>query len=93
VNFAPQQKLPGVATSVGPALAAFGNRLYAAWKGMDNDQDIYWSSFDGTSWSAQHKVPGVGTSVRPALAVFSNHLYMAWKGMDNDQNIYWTAST
>jgi hypothetical protein len=64
-----------------------------AWKGASNDQDIHWSSFGGTNWSAPRKVTGAGTSVRPALAAFSNHLYMAWKGISNDQGIYWTVST
>jgi hypothetical protein len=30
-------------TSVGPALAAFSNHLYMTWKGMGNDQGIYWT--------------------------------------------------
>jgi hypothetical protein len=88
-NFAPEKQLPGVATSVGPALAVFGDRLYAAWKGMNDDQAIYWSRFNGTKWSAQKQMAG-GTSVGPALAVFGNRLYAAWKGMNDDQAIYWS---
>ena len=94
MNFAPQQQLAG-GTSVGPALATFGNRLYAAWKGMNtdqnNDQAIYWSSFNGTNWTPQKHLAGVGTSYGPALATFGNHLYMAWKGASNDQGIHWSS--
>jgi hypothetical protein len=31
------------------------------WKGMNADQCIYFSSFNGTSWAAQQTVPGVST--------------------------------
>ena len=79
---------------MGPALATFGNRLYAAWKGMNtdqnNDQAIYWSSFNGSDWTPQQQLAG-GTSVGPALATFGNRLYAAWKGMNTDQVIYWSS--
>jgi hypothetical protein len=41
----PQQVGIGGGTSVGPSLAVFNNRLYAAWKGTGGDQEMYWSSF------------------------------------------------
>ncbi len=58
VNFAPQKHLAGVGTSHGPALATFDNHLYMAWKGMGNDQAIYWSSFDGTTGQRSSTWPG-----------------------------------
>lgn len=42
--------------------------IYMAWKGMDNDEGIYWSRFDGSTWAPQQNVPGVGTSARLGLA-------------------------
>jgi len=30
-------------TSMRPALAVFSNHLYMAWKGISNDQGIYWT--------------------------------------------------
>ena len=62
---------PPVATSYGPSLAVFRNCLYAAWKGADDDQGIYWSSFDGMSWTAQSQMLNRASSHGPALAVFS----------------------
>ena len=38
--------LPGIGRP--PGLAAFEDRLYAAWKGTLGDQSIWWSSFDQT---------------------------------------------
>jgi hypothetical protein len=86
----PQQRIPGVGSSVGPSLAAFQNLLFAAWKGQGNDQGIYWSHFDGRSWAAQQKISGVGSSTSPALAVFQNLLFAIWKGEGNDQGLYWS---
>ena len=33
-------------TSQGPALAAFNNKLYMAWKGVEGDQRLFWASAD-----------------------------------------------
>ncbi len=85
-----QRNIPGVGTSFGPSLAAFNGRLYAAWKGINNDQGIYWASFDGNAWGPQHNIPAVGTSTGPSLCFFNGHLYAAWKGINNDQGIYFS---
>ena len=79
------------ASSIGPSLAVFNNKLYAAWKGIANDQGIYCSSFDGGKWSSQIQIPNVASSVGPSLAVFNNKLYAAWKGDSSDQSL-WYAS-
>ena len=57
-SWAPQQRIPGVASSIGAALAGYGDRLYAMWKGMGADQHLYFSSFDGVSWAPQQLLPG-----------------------------------
>ncbi|MBV9282407.1 MAG: S8/S53 family peptidase [Chloroflexi bacterium] len=73
-----------------PALAVFKGKLYMAWKGVERDESIWWTTFDGTHWAPQQQVPGVWTSDGPSLAVFNGKLYMAWKGMYGDQRIWWT---
>jgi hypothetical protein len=92
-GWAPQENIPGIGTSFRPALAAYNffdsftqnTLIHMAWKGIDNDQGIYFMRFDG---NPQQNVSGVGTSVGPALAVYNGLLYMAWKGIDGDQGIY-----
>lgn len=73
-----------------PALATFGGKLYMAWKGMERDDRIFYSSFNGAAWAPQQLIPNVATSSGVALAVFNGKLYMAWKGMQADQGIYWS---
>jgi hypothetical protein len=85
-----QQRIDGIGTSVGPALAVFRDLLCMAWKGIEGDQGIYFSTFDGSNWTPQRVVPDVGTSVGPALATYGDRLYMAWKGIQGDQGIYWS---
>ena len=75
----------------GPNLRVFENRLFAAWKGVHDDQGIYWSSFDGHSWAPQRRINGVGTSFGPSLALFEGRLFAAWKGVHDDQGIYWSS--
>ncbi len=93
-NWASQNQINlgfGFSTSVGPSLAVLNNELYMAWKGVEGDQGIWWSSTPGVpNWGAQQQVCGVGTSVGPCLAAYNDTLYMAWKGVDGDDGIYWT---
>ena len=81
----------GGGTSHGPALAAFGNQLFAAWKGMGDDNRMFWSTFGGDRWSQQHMGIGGGSSTGPRLAAFQEHLYAAWKGAGIDQQMYWSS--
>jgi kumamolisin len=72
------------------ALTEFNNALFMAWKGIEFDERIFYTTFNGHSWVAQAQVPNVGTSTGVTIAVFQNQIYMAWKGEGNDQGIWWT---
>ena len=75
-----------------PALAVFTNgQMYMAWKGMERDDRIFYSGFNGVSWAPQQLIPNIATSSGVALASFNGKLYMAWKGMLADQGIYWSS--
>ena len=81
VTWTARRLIPSRST-VGPALAAYAGRLYAAWKaGTDSahDQQVWWSSFDGHSWGPSLKIDGT-SGVGPALAVHAGSLYAVFKG-------------
>jgi hypothetical protein len=80
-----------VASSHGPSLGVYNGWLYAGWKGWFDDLGIYWSSFDGISWTPEVQIPDVGTSVGPSLIAFTDALYAVWKGEYRDQSIYWSS--
>jgi hypothetical protein len=87
VTFEPHRRFDDRLSSTRPALAEFDNKLVMAWKSSHDDQ-IYWSTFDGNSWSPQQSIPGRSTSHAPALAAFGNRLFMFWQGSGNDARIF-----
>ena len=72
-------------------ITAFGNDLVAVWRGFGTDQLLYYSSFDGSNWSAPANIPGVSSSIGPSLAVFNGGLYAAWKGFATDSLLYYSS--
>ncbi len=72
-------------------ITAFGNDLVAVWRGFGTDQLLYYSSFDGSNWSAPANIPGVSSSIGPSLAVFNGRLYAAWKGFDTDEQLWYSS--
>jgi len=80
-----------------PALAAFQDKLFMAWRGVEGDENLYWGTYDGNpdlNWSTQNPpLTDRASTVGPALAVFQNKLYMVWKGAqgidENDERLFW----
>ena len=73
-------------------LTTYLDSLQAAWKGNDNDEELWYASFDGSNWSAPAVIPGADSDVGPALDQFSGLEYAAWKGSNGDPEI-WYSST
>ena len=57
-------------------LCAFGNGLYAAWKGESDDDRLFYTSFSGGTWSGAQTIPG-NSSIGPALATVGETIYAA----------------
>jgi hypothetical protein len=97
LSFAPQQKINiAVETEVGPTLVTYKNKVYAAWKGLgaDSDFNIYYVTYDGTSWDSQRLLRiGFQTDWKPGLGVLGETLVAAWKGVGADENIYYSTTT
>ena len=94
-SWSPQQVVPNVGTSSGPALANFKGEVYLAWKGEGTDTAIYWSKLGANGgWTPQQTVPGVGgTTESPALAATGDTLFLAWKEEQGGVRIFWSRST
>jgi len=67
-----------------------GNKILLAWKGVEGDQEIWFSLFENGEFSGQATVPNVGTSVGPSVVEANGQTFMAWKGVEGDSGIYWT---
>ncbi|RJX39862.1 hypothetical protein D3P09_10740 [Paenibacillus pinisoli] len=96
-NWSSQRRISGIGSSHSPALAEIAvpgdvprTGLFMAWKGVGNDQGLYWSRDNGGGWEAQRRISGVGSSTRPSIASAAGRVCMAWKGIQNDSGIYWS---
>jgi len=86
----PQQLVPAVGTSHGPAVAVYNGKLFMVWKGQEADPGIYYTTFYNNQWAGQQLIPGnVKTSHGPVIAVYNGRLYVFWK-TDNDSTIFYT---
>jgi hypothetical protein len=86
-----QSVIPNVGSIVEPALAGFRSQLYLAWRGLDDDQRLYYSrsSDSGSTWQPQQPAfENQGSFFAPSLSVFQDKLYMAWRGIQDDHGLY-----
>jgi kumamolisin len=74
-----------------PALAVEGSNMLMAWKGIEFDERIFYSNFNGATWAPQTLIPNIATSSGVALAMFNGRMFMAWKGMLADQGIWFSS--
>ncbi|MFC4591180.1 hypothetical protein [Sphaerisporangium corydalis] len=87
-NWSDNIAFPAHRSADGPALAVHNDRLYCVHRGGGNDRRLWWTRFDGNSWSPDTPMNGL-TSRGPALATFNGFLYCAYRDSNNDQ-MWWT---
>ena len=87
-----QQKINGIGTAESPFLIESNGVIFMYWRGVKNDQGIYWSSYNGESWRPQSKIKGIGSSHGPSVTEFDERFMMVWKGINDDQGIYYSIS-
>jgi len=79
-------------TSARPATAVMNvqgsQKLVAAWKGPYDEENLWYSTFDGTVWTPQQPIPNAKSSDAPSLTTLNGKIYAAWKGPDEDEKIW-----
>jgi hypothetical protein len=85
--------IPSAKTYGPPALAVYNGLLYAAWGGEAGPAGIWYSAYNGTTWTTQAKVPSALSSayIGPALAVFNGELYAFWEGDSLPPGVWYSA--
>ena len=74
-------------------LTTYLDSLQAAWKGNNNDEELWYaSSSDGSNWSAPAVISGAASDVGPALDQLNGLEYAAWKGSNGDPEIYYSSA-
>lgn len=86
-GFEPQQPLPRTASASSPALAYHEGVVYAAWRGWNDDESLWWATWaPGRNWTEQRMIPWVGSSHGPCLVSAPDGLHMFWKGKAGNEN-------
>jgi hypothetical protein len=60
-------------------------------KGVEGDERIHLSAFNGSSWTQPQALRGANSSTGPALVVFNGELNMTWKGAAGDQKLFFAS--
>jgi hypothetical protein len=72
-------------------VAAYGHDLYFAWVGASAADNLYYSAFNGSSWTAQSIVPSAVSYDNPALAAYDGDLYASWVNSPFNGQTYFAA--
>src|SRR6266704_2822609 len=86
-----QTKMEG-GTMAAPALVACGGILARAWRGTDDDHNLYWAStgdFFVRNWTGVQKIGDRGSSHTPRIAFAGGSMVMVWKGVPGDSGLYY----
>lgn len=84
VQWAPQERIVGRDSNDTPALVTYQNKLWSLWNGARND-GIFFSTFDGSSWTGQDSISFYFSDKGPATAVYDNKIFVAWKTRGSSQ--------
>ena len=102
-----QHKIGGVGSACAPAICQDldPNAVRMAWRGVNDDQNLYTSTLSDQYWQPQEKVSWIingngaegtagigypGTADSPALANFADKVILAWRGVVNDEGLWFT---
>jgi hypothetical protein len=79
-----------IGSTVGPMAATrAGTSILLAWKGAEDDNQIWLSLFDGTTFTGQLALFDAGTTSGPGLTDVDGISTLAWKGVEGDSTIWW----
>jgi hypothetical protein len=65
-----------------------GSELVLLWKGVPGDHAIWYSRFNGNTFSGQMSIPNVGTESYPAIGTLNGKLIAGWRGINDDRVLY-----
>ena len=79
-----------------PALGVFQDTLFMAWRGVEGDENLYWTSYNENTGMWNNQSPPLtdrGSTEGPALVEFQGNFYMVWKGVsgidEDDRRLFW----
>eukprot|EP00250_Pteridium_aquilinum_P021446 c25126_g2_i1 orf=35-2734(-) len=92
VGAAPANIVPSTLMSSWPSAVSFNNKLYCFYRGLHvNARSLFYTEFDGSSWSSARQVPDVVTSEGPSAVVFNNKLYCFKQGTESRNELWYSS--
>ncbi|WP_455356939.1 hypothetical protein [Streptomyces sp. SYSU K217416] len=70
----------GFSSTSSPSLIVFKSKLYLVFEGGQGNQQVYYASYDGKSWTSPRAIGSHRTTSSPGLAVYQNKLHMVIRG-------------
>ena len=80
---------PNGKTSDTPALVAYGESLLLVHRG-NKDEDMYYCTYDGTSWTKELPIDGASSNMGPGLAVFEDKVFMVHRAKSSDGSLWYS---
>src|SRR5262249_25530034 len=88
---------PSLATRDVFDFAGGDHYLYSAWRGSQDDHQLYWAMLTPGGWGPWAKIEGAGSLRSPAITHYrangETRLFMVCRGVQNDQTLYWMKET
>ncbi|MFC5645382.1 matrixin family metalloprotease [Kitasatospora cinereorecta] len=85
----PEMRLVG--SSWGPTATVHDDLIALAWKGVDGDNSMWFTYFDGGEFAGQIPIADRATSQGPAIAHWDGRLRMAWRGSGDNNGIFFSS--
>jgi hypothetical protein len=82
-----QEQIGGIGATR-PALLDLPGKTLMVWRGIDGDDRIFTSTFDGKVLANQSPIAGVGTNWGPSLTRWGAGAFMAWEGVSGDTRLW-----
>src|SRR5260370_1344477 len=61
-----------------------------AWRGIGADSDVWWSTFDGSSWSGEELLADRRKDSSREVGEAGGQIMMAWRGIGTDSHVWWS---
>lgn len=86
-RWAPNKPVANKASKETPAIANYNGKLHMVYTATSSN-DLWYSSFDGNSWTTSIRILNVARGSHPALASFNGKLYLVYIGNSSKDLMY-----
>ena len=75
-----------------PSAVVYNGKLYVFHQGIDNNGQLWYSAFDGASWSTDQQIQPLGMSASPSAVLWAGGITVFHQGYGNNGQLWYTYS-